>query len=132
MTQQNFAATAREAMRFGAVGVCATLTYVAVSMLANRVGWPTYACSTIAYVASAVVSYFGHGVFTFRSTAPHREKGLRFLAVSVLVYALTNLIVFIVMDFFQQSFLTSTFIIALCIPLLIWIVSRTWVFGSAQ
>ena len=132
LTRAHLAATACEAMRFGAVGVCATLTYVAVSLLTNRVGWPSYACSTLAYVTSAGVSYFGHGAFTFPSTAPHREKWPRFLTVSVLVYALTNLIVFIAMDILKQSFLISTLVIVLCIPLLTWIVSRVWVFRSAR
>jgi putative flippase GtrA len=118
-----------EWMRFGLVGLCATLTYVVVSLAAKRAGIQTYSSSMLGYLASVGISYFGHGWLTFRSKRPHMSRGPRFLLATIAVFALTNLIVFIVADLLRQPFLIATIVVALCIPVLTWVLLRSWVFG---
>ncbi|MBA4764364.1 GtrA family protein [Qipengyuania huizhouensis] len=120
-----------EWFRFGMVGAAATLTYLLASLAANSVGVGAYWANLVGYVSSVAISYFGHAHITFRSTQAHRVQGPRFILVSLSTYALTNLIVFFVVDVFNYSFVAASVAVACSIPVVTWLLSRFWVFRPA-
>lgn len=130
--QQRGLARAGEWFRFGLIGALATLTYLVVSLLTDRLGTGPYTASLAGYLASVGISYFGHGRFTFRTERPYSATGPRFLVVTLSVFALTNLLVFIVTDLLERPFFVATIVIAICIPVATWAMSRFWVFGAPK
>lgn len=128
--RQHGRALAGEWFRFGLVGILATLTYLVVGLLADRLGAGPYAASFAGYLASVGISYFGHGRFTFRTQRPYSATGPRFLVVTLSVFALTNLLVFVVTDLLGKPFFVATIVIAVTIPVATWAMSRFWVFGA--
>lgn len=121
-----------EWFRFAIVGICATLTYLTASLAGDAILREVYWANLIGYLSSVAVSYLGHAHVTFRSTQPHRVQGPKFLAVSLMTFGLTNLIVFVAVDMLDQSFLIASIAVACSIPLVTWFLSRIWVFRTRQ
>jgi len=117
-----------EWFRFGCVGILATLTYLVSSLVADTAGFVAYVANLAGYIASMAVSYFGHSFISFRATVPHQIRVLRFGALSLLTYCLTNLIIFAVVDILGYAFTVATFLVACSIPALTWLISRCWVY----
>jgi putative flippase GtrA len=87
------------AVRFGVVGIAATITYAALAWIATVwLALPAGPSSLAAYGAGSLVSYFGHRAVTFRSERPHREALPRFLGVTVVGYAVSLLIPLLLTD----------------------------------
>lgn len=120
-----------EWMRFGLVGVAATLTYVAASLIASGAGADIYWANLIGYLASVAISYFGHALVTFRSSQSHRVQVPKFLTISILTYGLTNLIVYLVAGRIGYSFLHASLAVACSIPPFTWLLGRFWVFRGS-
>ncbi len=125
---RNFAG---EGLRFGLVGIGATLTYLAISLAAQWLWGRPLLSSSLGYGASVGVSYFGHGTFTFRTGRPHRTTGPRFVAMSLAVFGLTNLIVLAVTGPLGQPFAVAAALVVVSIPLFTWMLARFWIFGSS-
>lgn len=119
-----------EWVRFGFVGLAATLTYLIASLLADGAGAQPFAANLVGYLASVFVSYFGHALVTFRIVPRHSFHGPRFAAISLATFALTNAIVFAVVEVLELSFPIAALSIALAIPVFTWAVSRWWVFKN--
>ncbi len=71
--------------RFIAVGIGATLTYLAVSLGLLRAGIAPQTANLIAFVFSTSASYLGHYYFTYRLEGSHLAPSARFLAVTLLL-----------------------------------------------
>ena len=72
-------------VRFGFVGIGATLLYAAIAWMLTagaRIG--ATPASLLAYALAALFSYLGHKRFTFRSAASHTPEVPRFVAASAL------------------------------------------------
>jgi putative flippase GtrA len=72
-------------VRFGSVGIAATLLYAAVawSLTAGaRIG--AAPASVLAYGLAGMFSYLGHKRFTFRSSAAHAAEAPKFIVASML------------------------------------------------
>lgn len=67
--------------RYGVVGVSAAVSYVGVALLLSKV-IGTFGAAILAQVLSTAISYVGHRVFTFKSSALHRRAIPRFLVVT--------------------------------------------------
>lgn len=70
--------------RYGAIGIVATMLYLAAASGLRLASMGAGAASTLAYIAACSISYLGHRTVTFRSTTRHRRAVPRFLAVSFL------------------------------------------------
>jgi putative flippase GtrA len=128
---QRLRGLAGEGLRFGLVGIGATLTYLAISLAAQWLWGRPLLSSSLGYFASVGVSYFGHGTFTFRTGRPHLTAGPRFLGMSLAVFGLTNLIVLAVTGPLGQPFVVAAAMVVISIPLFTWALSRLWVFGPS-
>lgn len=121
-----------EGIRFGLVGICATLTYLGVSLVVQRLWGQPLTSSSLGYLASVGISYAGHRSFTFETERPHLTTGPRFLAVSLCGFVLTNLIVAVITEFAGLPFALAAALVAIVIPLFNWVLSRLWVFGPRE
>lgn len=78
----------REVVRFGIVGVVATLIQYGIYYLFNAVvGWGATTSLTIGYIISFVFNFFLSNYFTFK-TRPTVKKGIGFMASHGINYLL--------------------------------------------
>lgn len=124
-------ALAGEGVRFALVGIGATFTYIVISFAAQWLWGRPLVSSSLGYLGSVAVSYFGHAGFTFRSERPHLTTGPRFLTVSLAVFLCTNLIVVAVTGPLGQPFIVAAAIVVVSIPAFTWAMGRLWVFGPS-
>ena len=75
-------------VRFGIVGVAATLVYLGASLVLLDRGIAPHPTNLIAFVLGTVASYFGHYFFTYRSDDSHLRMGTRFFLVTAALMAL--------------------------------------------
>ncbi len=70
-------------VRFGIVGVSATLSYLAITGgLEYLTALPAALINLVGLAGSLLLSYAGHYYFTFEATAGHGRKGPLFLVVT--------------------------------------------------
>jgi putative flippase GtrA len=117
------------AVRFGVVGLCAMLVYVAVAGPANEVFGilPVFA-SLLGVTASTGVSYFGHLFFSFRVEPNHRDFLWRFLLIAALGFSLSAGITWFIANVMQLSARLAIVTVIILIPLVNYVCNRFWVF----
>ena len=121
-----------EAVRFGLVGVGATLLYVALFwLLTSELGLIPAVSATFASIISIVASYMGHYSFAFRHSGGHFRSMMRFLAMPATLISANSVLVEIVDRYF--AFKSAPFI-ATCIfyPLASFLLNRTLVFRRGE
>ena len=121
-----------ETVRFGLVGLSATLLYVALFwLLTSELGLIPAVSATFASIISIVASYSGHYFFTFRHSGGHFRSMTRFLAMSATLITANSVLVEIVDRYF--TFKSAPFI-ATCIfyPLASFLLNRTLVFRRRE
>lgn len=121
-----------EAVRFGLVGLSATLLYVALFwLLTSELSLIPAVSAIFASIISIVASYIGHYFFTFRHSGSHFRSMTRFLAVSATLIAANSMLVEIVDRYFVFK---SAPLIATCIfyPLASFLLIRTLVFRRRE
>lgn len=121
-----------EWLRFGLVGILATLTYLLFSVSTIFFAMPPYQANLIGYIASVSISYFGHAKFSFRSSRSHREQLPRFILVALTTFGLTNLVMYLVTGILDRDPLLAMVFVAVSIPGITWVLSRFWVFREPQ
>jgi len=76
------------ALRFGVVGIAATLGYLAIAAgLEYLTDLPAPLINAIGLGASLLLSYVGHYYFTFAARSSHVEKGTLFALTTVAIVA---------------------------------------------
>jgi putative flippase GtrA len=115
--------------RFGIVGLCATLVYVAVAGFANEVFEiaPVFA-SLLGVAASTGVSYFGHVFFSFRVEPNHRDFLWRFLLIAALAFSLSAGMTWLIANVMQLSPRLAITTVTVLIPIINYLCNRYWVF----
>jgi putative flippase GtrA len=115
--------------RFGVVGVIATLVYYGVAQILDYMELGPYTSNFLAYVSGATISFCGHFLFTFGHRSKVARRLVRYLLVSVSGYALSHLIVYIILIKLGYPFWLATLVVALTIPTASWAASRYWAFA---
>lgn len=116
-------------VRFGIVGVGATLVHLVVAWLAEgMVGLAPLVANAVGFLVAFGVSYLGHFYWTFGQRDGHRGKLPRFLIVAGTGYALSNLVIVVVMDVFGGSFEAALLGILVAVPTTTFALSRLWAF----
>nr|WP_321440049.1 GtrA family protein [uncultured Hyphomonas sp.] len=129
MTRDRFQ-TATRIMRFGIVGVAATLTHALVLWLAVEFGGirPTFA-TLLGFFTAFCVSYLGHYNFTFRSSEPH-SKALPAFAFAAGTGAILNALIFSIMtDVFSAPYWHAFAVTIVMVPPVVYILSRSLAFA---
>ena len=116
-------------VRFGVVGLCATLVYVAVAGPANEVfGILPVLASLLGVAASTGVSYFGHLFFSFRVESNHRDFLWRFLLIAALGFSLSAGMTWFIANAMQLSPRLAIATVTALIPIVNYLCNRYWVF----
>ncbi len=116
-------------IRFGFVGIAATVVYVGSSFAGIEVfGVPPVAASVLGQVLSTFVSYFGHAVFSFRVEPSHQLYLMRFLLISVLTFALNIIVTWLIADALGLSPRIAIAVVTVLIPIANYLANRFWVF----
>ncbi|KAJ56850.1 hypothetical protein ACMU_07885 [Actibacterium mucosum KCTC 23349] len=121
---------ATQALRFGAVGVVATLVHAAVGYGAVRLlGLPGLGANLVGFGIAWWVSFLGHYTFTFRGRANRMRALLRFVPHSLVMFgigmAATALVSVQVTTLPQEALPVFG---ALVVPLLSFLSSKFYVF----
>ncbi len=125
----------QQGMRFGLVGIVATLTHVLIYIaLVEATGTNPSAANAIAFVIAFAVSFVGHFRWTFATAhgANRRPWGrplLKFTLVALFGFLLNALAVYVVTDVAQASYLYATIFMLLVTPISVFLLSRLWAFS---
>lgn len=117
--------------RFASVGVIATLVHVSVAFgLGVGLGWTSMSANSGGFLTAVFVSYWGHLRFSFLKPNSKRSYVWRFVVLSLSSYAFSSLIVFVMTHVFEASLGLALVLVAICVPVLSYILSRFWVFSD--
>ncbi len=117
-------------MIFAVVGVTATLTHYFTALFSHELaGIDLYLSNLFGYVAAVMVSYFGHGRFTFKQEL-NWGVFTRFAIVSVSTFLCSELILLGLEKGLQLPHRLSLAVVVCTIPLITFVLSKLWVFRS--
>jgi putative flippase GtrA len=116
-------------VRFGLVGICATLVYVLISLVANEaLRIAPVPSSVLAQAVAFGVSYIGHSAYSFRVKTNHRVIFWRFMVITGLTFILATVTTWLIADAAGLSPRIAIATVALLIPAVNYICNRFWVF----
>lgn len=120
------------ALRFGIVGILATLTHFGVlaGMLGLGVG-PVLSNAT-AYVLAVAVSFLGHHFWTYRAGGPLLPSFLRFMSASGAAFLVSTLLLVFLIRVVLLPDAVAAFFAAAVVPVITFIAFRIWVFRRRQ
>lgn len=114
-------------VRFGIVGVAATLTYFVLALLFEHWDVPVFVGNTLSYVFGFGVSYTGHRSWTFQSTASHGSALPKFLATQTFGLGLNTAIIWVLMRS-GLPYILSMPVAIVTVPVAVYLISKFWVF----
>ena len=119
-------------VRYGLSGLfitaCQALIYWTLAAVAR---WHVQLANVTGYVAAVMIGYVTHSLFTFRdqeSTGNHAARGLKFVAVSLLSYALNALWVFLCVTHMRWPEWSPIPAMLFVTPAVVFGLNRQWVF----
>ena len=123
---------ARQALRFGGVGLLATLVHVSVAWLASQtVLADPFQANVVGFLVAFAVSYSGHFYFTFARQSGHRQALLRFLLLSLAGLALSNAVVWLVVIRLGLPFAVAMAAVGVAVPAASFLAARNWAFNRS-
>ena len=119
-------------VRYGVTGLFVTACQAAVYWtLAAPAGLHPQVANGIGYVAAVAIGYVCHSAFTFRGTGTadgHAARGIRFVAVSLVSYALNALWVFLCVTYMGWPEWSPIPAMIFVTPAVVFGLNRQWVF----
>ena len=120
-------------VRYGLSGLFITACQATIYWtLAALAGWHPQLANTTGYVAAVLIGYVTHSLFTFRdqdSDGNHAARGVKFVAVSLLSYALNALWVFLCVTHMKWPEWSPIPAMIFVTPAVVFGLNRQWVFG---
>jgi putative flippase GtrA len=116
-------------VRFGIVGLIATVTYATATFIA--VEWlriDPVPASILGQGISTPVSYFGHAWLSFQVKADHRTILWRFLVIGAVTFGLNGAVTHLFTHVFSISNRITIIVVTILIPLVNYLCNRFWVF----
>jgi putative flippase GtrA len=116
-------------MRFGIVGVLASLVYAGVTffIVESGIGKPVVA-TIVGQLCAALVSYFGHQRFSFAVASTHSTFVWRFIVIFGLTFAMNISITWLFTAKFGISPRVTIGVVTVLIPVTNFFCNRFWVF----
>ena len=130
-----FLRIASEALRFGAVGITATVTHITSFVLwIEIVGMSPLWANLAAFCGAFIVSFVGHLGWTFRDQrtsedASWRSAFAKFVFVALVGLTLNSLVVFLVVDVLSLSYVYAIVLMVAVVPACIFLLSKFWAFA---
>jgi putative flippase GtrA len=114
-------------VRFGVVGIAATITYFVVTALVGR-GLDPMLANVFGVAISLFVSYLGHFYFTFRIRGKHAVHLSRFLVVTFGLFILSTVVTGVACNVAGLDRVVVTACIAVCYPIASYVLNLGWTF----
>jgi putative flippase GtrA len=125
-----------QSLRFGIVGIAATLTHVAVFVALIQTGdaAPLLA-NALAFGVAFVLSFLGHFWWTFRAPAELETRRwapalVRFLVIALSGFLLNTAVVFMVVEVLTVSYMYAAVLMVTVVPACVFVASKFWVFSG--
>ncbi|MCU0828830.1 MAG: GtrA family protein [Tabrizicola sp.] len=119
-------------VRFGGVGIVATLVHTLVALALERwASLPPQGANLIGFLAAVQVSYFGHARFTFGVDPRSADQFLRFFIVALTGLAASSGIVWLVTLQLGYDFALAMLLVACIVPVVTFAAAQLWVFREA-
>lgn len=119
-------------VRYGLSGLFITACQATIYWtLAALAGWHPQLANTTGYVAAVLIGYVTHSLFTFRDQdrdGNHAARGVKFVAVSLLSYALNALWVFLCVTHMRWPEWSPIPAMIFVTPAIVFGLNRQWVF----
>ena len=127
--KSKFLALGGEMLRFGMVGISATLVHVLVALAVEAIfGLPAGLCNLAGFAAAVTLSFVGHLRFSFRRSGPGRPYLARFIALSLLSLGTSSLIT-AVATALGAGLAIAMLGVAGIVPLMSYLSARLWAFA---
>ncbi len=121
--------SAPEMVRFGIVGMAATLThYLALILLVESGGLRATPATGIAFLLALCVTYLGQSYFVFRAADHGTSRLARFCMVALGGLAANSAMMFVVTESLGLSYHIGFVITLMIVPTASFILSKIWVF----
>ncbi len=122
--------TARTLLTFAGVGLTATVLYFVLASTASALFQaPAAVCSVVAYLLSAILSYYGHKHLSFVSSGAHLLEAPRFVAATGLGLLLAYLIPMAV-ERVGWPHVVAYMAVCLIVPAVNFVLLKSWVFRT--
>lgn len=116
-------------IRFGIVGVAATLTHVLVlTGLVELLGADPRLANLAAFAVAVPVSYVGHYYWSFGSSHPHGETMLRFVVVAAASLVSSQGLMLLALDVAGAGYGVGIALMVVVMPLVNFLVQQALVF----
>lgn len=123
----------KQILRFGTIGVAATLTHICIALVLNEAfGVLPVWSNFIAFLTAWPVSYFGNFFWTFQTSMRHQRSLPRFAITAVAGLLLSQLIVWFATDILGYSLRWALVPAVIIVPALSFLMSRYWVFPAQK
>ncbi|NWG46172.1 MAG: GtrA family protein [Alphaproteobacteria bacterium] len=120
-------------VRFGLVGVGATLVHACVGLgLEKGLGQPALGANLLGFFSGFIVSYLGHYTFSFRSSAAHGTALPRFFAIAMVGLGLNQAIVYGMVNRMGLDYALALAVIVVSVPALTFLLARSFAFGPRR
>jgi len=121
-------------IRFGAVGITATITHY-LSALALTLVVDVYWANVLGYAMGTGVSYYGHHRLTFaapRDLTSHRRAISRFLVSTLIGVAFSQAILYVAVSHLLLPPAWALAVVVTTLPVLSFLLLRFWVFETSD
>lgn len=116
-------------VRFGIVGVAATVTHVTtLTALVELLGVDPHVANFLGFVVAVPVSYLGHYYWSFASTHAHGETLLRFVIVAVASLVTSQGLMILAVDGLGAGYGVGIVLMVVVMPLVNFVVQQVLVF----
>ena len=118
-------------LRFGIVGIAATLTHAAVvTLLIETTALDPRLANAIAFYVAFLVSFNGHFHWTFPKEAPVRQALWRFLLIALIGFGMNTLLLSVLLAEGIMPETVAALVSILAVPATTFLASRLWGFRS--
>lgn len=118
-------------LRFGGVGVLATMVHILVALAArNAFEIAPLQANFAGFGVAFLVSYFGHARFTFGASETPLHQFLRFLFVAVFGLAVSSSAVWLIDLKLRFGFTFAMIAVGVLVPTATFVAMRFWVFDT--
>lgn len=122
----------RQLVSFGAVGLVATLTHVAVAWVASSAAGMHYLLANLlGAIAAFSMSFLGNARLTFRTRQPIIHSGPRYLVITFVSYVLASATMAFVEAHDLPGYLYAAFVLCV-VPPTTFMLARLWVFAPGN
>ena len=118
-------------LKFGLVGLFATLTYYSSAIFLREVlqGFSILVTNVFAYCIAMIVSYAGHYFWTYKAQGNHGATIAKYIISALFGSALNSTIVYICMRFSMQ-YKSAMLVAIILVPAVAYVINKKWVFRA--